>query len=68
MSDPGKRQTKIADHVFSSGVGIDFGGAVECVGAAAVCNVMRPSQCSRERDKPGPARAPLMNVFFIAYS
>src|SRR6267378_4485943 len=24
-------QTKIADHAFSSGVGIDFGGGVECV-------------------------------------
>jgi hypothetical protein len=42
MSDPGKRQTKIADHEFSSGVGIDFGGGVECVGAAAVCTVMQP--------------------------
>src|SRR3981189_124892 len=31
MSDPGKRQTKIADHEFSSGVGVDFGGGVECV-------------------------------------
>jgi hypothetical protein len=31
MSDPGKRQTKIADHEFSSGVGVDFGGGLECV-------------------------------------
>src|SRR3981081_435215 len=34
MSDPGKRQTKIADHEFSSGVGIDFGGGGEWGGAA----------------------------------
>src|SRR3981081_4003052 len=31
MSDPGKRQTKIADHEFSSNVEVDFGGGVECI-------------------------------------
>src|SRR5271168_1353373 len=31
ISPYGKRQTKIADHEFSSGVGIDFGRGVECV-------------------------------------
>jgi hypothetical protein len=31
MTDPGKRQAKIADHEFSSGVGVDFGGGVERV-------------------------------------